>query len=450
MAVAMDGFVFGIGIDRWAFCAATAALWLVACWFWLRPARIAGSETASTVIVHASQTGTAEAFAYLTHQGLQTRGEDCSMLPLHLLAANQLLIAQKLLIFASTTGVGEAPDGTREVEQNLLSQSLKLPHLEVFVLALGDRTYEHFCAFGERLGEWAAGTGAKVHVITVDNQSSTDLAQWDNLMLANGLPALDEAVSEEFQDWRIVRCEEIAPGDAGPIEVSRSGPLFRVDLKPETAGIPSFKVGDLFDWQDTNGARREFSIASLPTDEVLQLIVRRVELRDGALGRASSALTGAEPFQPLRAKLRSFPNFHETEGNGPLLAIASGSGWGGIRSHVLAAMEKNRPVWLIYGERGPGTESTVFAEMRTWQESGELENLSLGLSRAPTCKTHYVQDCIAQDSEALASFLSGTGAIVVCGSVAMADAVSNSLERALGNQWLDNARNSNRLRIAAY
>jgi len=446
----MDGFVFGIGVDRWALCVAIAVVWLMASWLWMRPEQIEGSETASTLIVHASQTGTAESFAALTNQGLQARGEDCAMLPLHLLTAKQLLAAKKLLIFASTTGVGEAPDGARGVEKGLLSQSLKLPHLEVYVLALGDRTYEHYCAFGVRLAEWARGTEARVNVVTVDNQAASDLAQWDNLMLVNGLPALDEAVSEEFQDWRVVTCDEIAQGDTRPIEVSRPGPLFRVGLRSTTGAIPPFKVGDLFEWQDGDGARREFSIASLPTDEVLQLIVRRVELRDGAMGRASSALTAAEPSQPLRAKLRSFPNFHKTEGNGPLLAIASGSGWGGIRSHVLAAMEKNRPVWLIYGDRGPESDSSVFAEMRTWQESGELEKLSLTLSREPTSSTRYVQDYITQNDRALARFLLCDGAIVVCGAVAMADAVSNSLQRALGSQWLDDARDSSRLRIAAY
>jgi len=446
----MDGFVFGIGVDRWALCVAIAVVWLVASWLRMRPERIEGSATASILIVHASQTGTAESFASLTHRGLQARDEDTAMLPLHLLRAKQLLAAKKLLIFASTTGVGEAPDGARDVEKDLLTQSLKLPHLEVFVLALGDRTYEHYCAFGERLGEWARGTGAKVYVVTVDNQSASDLAQWDDMMLANGLPALDEAVSEELQDWHVVTCDEIAQGDTRPIEVSRPGPLFRVGLRPTTGAIPPFKVGDLFEWQDADGARREFSIASLPTDEVLQLIVRRVELPAGAIGRASSALTAADPSQRLQAKLRSFPNFHETAGDGPLLAIASGSGWGGIRSHVLAAMEKNRPVCLIYGERGPEGDSSVFAEMRTWQESRELEKLSLTLSREPTSSARYVQDYITQNDRALARFLLCDGAIVVCGAVAMTDAVSNSLQLALGSQWLDDARNSGRLRIAAY
>ena len=336
------------------------------------------------------------------------------------------------------------------MEKCLLTQSLKLPHLLVFVLALGDRTYEHFCAFGVRLGEWARKTGAKVDVVTVDNQSASDLSQWDNLMLANGLPTLDEAVSEELQDWRVVGREEIAKGDTRPIEVSRPGPLFQVKLRPANGAMPLFKVGDLFEWLDSDGARREFSIASLPTDEVVQLIVRRVELPTGAMGRASSALTAADPSKPLRAKLRSFPKFHESEGNGPLLAIAAGSGWGGIRSHVLAAMEKNRPVWLIYGERGPETECSVFTEMQAWQDHGKLEELSLAVSREPASKTRYVQDFIAQRDAALARFLSDNGAIVVCGAVAMADAVFNNLEYAVGNQWLDTARNSNRLRIAAY
>ena len=136
----MDGFFLGISVDRWALCAAILAVWLIACWFWLRPDRVSGSETASVIIAHASQTGTAESFAVLTHLHLHDRDEDTALLPLHLLAAKQLQTAKRLLIFASTTGVGEAPDGARGVEQALLSQALKLTHLEVFILALGDRS----------------------------------------------------------------------------------------------------------------------------------------------------------------------------------------------------------------------------------------------------------------------------------------------------------------------
>ncbi|MEM9085033.1 MAG: NADPH cytochrome P450 oxidoreductase family protein [Pseudomonadota bacterium] len=446
----MDGFVLGIDVDRWAFCTAIVAVWLVVSWFWMRPDRVSGSEAASVIIAHASQTGTAESFAALTHQHMSDRDQDTAFLPLHLLTAKQLLAAERLLIFASTTGVGEAPDGARDVEQALLSQALKLTHLEVFVLALGDRSYEHYCAFGQRLGDWARATGAKVSVVTVDNQAAEDLASWDDLMLENGLAALDEAGAEDFQEWHIVRCEEIAQGDNGPIEVSRPGPLFRVEMKPTKGAMPVFKVGDLLEWQDADGTRREFSIATLPTDEHVQLIVRRVELPGGAMGRASAALTRSDPSQSLRAKLRPFPNFHETEGGGPLLAIASGSGWGGIRSHVLAAIEQGRPVWLIYGERGPDTDSSVFAEMREWLECGKIARLSIAMSRDEKSEVRYVQDCVDQNGETLSDFLGSDGAIVICGAVAMSDAVSEKLDRALSKKWIAAARTSNRFRVAAY
>ncbi|MEM6859018.1 MAG: NADPH cytochrome P450 oxidoreductase family protein [Pseudomonadota bacterium] len=446
----MDGFVLGIGIDRWALSLAIAVGWLVACWFWMRPERVTGSETASVIIAHASQTGTAESFAVFTHRHMHPRNEDTALLPLHLLKAKHLVAAKKLLVFASTTGVGEAPDGARSVEQQLLSERLNLPNLEVFILALGDRTYEHYCAFGQRIGDWAKGTGARTSVITVDDHDAADLSKWDDLMLENGLPALGEAGAEELQEWRIVGCEEIAQGDSSPIGVSRPGPLFRVEMRPEEGVVPAFEVGDLLEWHDADGARREFSIASLPKDETVQLIVRRVELPNGEMGRASAALTASNQSQLLQAKLRSFSNFHETEGDGPLLAIASGSGWGGICSHVLAAIEKKRPVWLIYGERGPDSDKPVFTEMHEWLECGKIASLGIALSRDETSKVPYVQDCVDQNRDTIADFLGPDGAVVICGAVAMADAVSEQLDQALSQKWIAAARSSNRYRVAAY
>jgi sulfite reductase (NADPH) flavoprotein alpha-component len=424
--------------------------WAGASVHWLGLLRRARPVRAECIIAHASQTGTAEQLAGAMKAQLDAARKDSALVPLADLDEAALDRAKRLILVASTTGEGEAPDGVRSLEKGLLAKDISLSHLEVLILALGDRSYRDFCAYGLRLGEWAERAGARVSLVSVDNRSAADLAEWDRLMIANGLPGLGEAGDDGVIEWTLDEPEELSPGDDAPIKESRPGPLFHVRLRPRAGAMPDFAVGDLFEWHGADGARRDFSIASLPADDSLGLVIRRVELPGGAMGRASNALTVPGARSPIRGRIRTYANFHETAGKGPLLAIAAGSGWGGVRAHVISAIAKGRPVWLLYGERGPSGELGIFAEMRKWHQSGRIRRLGLALSRGGGDGPLYVQDCVERDGAAIADFLGEDGAVAICGAAAMGEQVENALEKALSREWVIKARADQRWRAATY
>ena len=270
-------------------------------------------------------------------------------------------------------------------------------------------------------------------------------------MSANGLAPLSQAHSEDLIPWVIEARDEIAGGDQSPIAVSRPGPLFRVSVAPEGRAMPPYSVGDLLEWHGETGERREFSIASVPGGRALDLIVRRVELPVGGMGAASWALTADNAPHRINARIRAYPNYHEAAGHGPLLAVAAGSGWGGVRAHILRAMQQGRPVWLIYGERGPSDDLSLFTEMRRWQAEGGIKRLDLALSRSADQQApKYAQDVVARNAASIADFLGEGGTITICGATAMGDGVHGALEAALPAGWIETARASERWRSATF
>ncbi|MFW5633305.1 MAG: flavodoxin domain-containing protein [Erythrobacter sp.] len=446
----VDFLPLGIGIERWLVAGAVLLGWMAASARWLRRDEAGAGQTAEIVIAHASQTGTATSLAGLMKEKVAESGRDAVLVPLAAAGAEQLSAARQVVIVAATTGAGEAPDCAHHVERTLLARPIALTGRQVFVLALGDRTYEHFCAFGYRVKAWAEKSGAEVAIVAVDNRSASDLERWDELMRAHGLPQIAREEERLVSEWIIAARREVAEGDTRPIRGSRSGPLLHLELVPGSGEMPDYAVGDLFEWHGPGGVRRDFSIASLPGDRSLELIVRRVELPGGGLGRASSVLTAEDGPIRVRGRIRSFPSFHETAGSGPLLAIAAGSGWGGIRPHVLAAAAAGRPVWLVYGERGGEDEPAILAELRKLHGQGRIARLDLALSRVATGSPSYVQDVVETCRSEAAAYLGTDGAVAICGAAAMGAAVEELLAGALPPSWIERARAAGRWRSALY
>ncbi|MGL6047431.1 MAG: flavodoxin domain-containing protein, partial [Vogesella sp.] len=132
----------------------------VAAWHQWRRSRQAATVAAPLLVVYAGQSGQAEAVAQQTVATLQAAGVQVQCLSLAQLDITALQQASRLLLVASTAGEGEPPDMARRFAANL-AQPAALAGLQYAVLALGDRRYAQFCAFGRALDGWLADSGAQ-------------------------------------------------------------------------------------------------------------------------------------------------------------------------------------------------------------------------------------------------------------------------------------------------
>ncbi|OWJ94135.1 flavodoxin [Pseudomonas sp. A46] len=461
----------------------------------------------SWLIGFASQSGLAEQLAWQSAGQLQAAGVPVRVEPLARLDGAALAETRNALFVVSTFGDGEAPDNARGFERKVLGQASQLAGLSYAVLALGDRQYEQFCGFGRRLQAWLQGQGAKAlfDPVEVDNADQQALQHWQQrLAQLSGSGVLTPWSGPVFDSWTLEGREHLNPGSQGES-------TWMLRLRAPAHGQADWKAGDLVEilprqaepvidaWLarhhldgeapvELDGVRqplrqalagrqipdsfehlvglqpqaliqaliplaaREYSIASLASDGVLELIVRQERRPDGRLGIASGWLTHYLPLgAPVPLRVRRNSRFHLVEDDRPLILIGNGTGLAGLRSLLKAAIADGRTRnWLLFGERNQAHDFYCRDELQGWLARGELQRLDLAFSRDQVGKV-YVQDRLREAAAELRDWLDQGAVIHVCGSLqGMAEGVDRVLRDLLGDDAVQQLGDEGRYRRDVY
>lgn len=414
-------------------------------------ARAALADSPAWLVAYASQTGNAEELATQTAQSLQLAGIPVRLCALAELTAMDLQQAERALFLVSTYGEGDAPDNAAAFMGRLMTGELALPQLHYGVLALGDRSYGQFCGFGRALDTWLATQGASrlFERIEVDRSASAAIEQWfQHLSHLAGTSDAPDWSAPAFGDWRLTGRQLLNPGSAG-------GAIYHVELAPVSGSLPDWQSGDLVQVAAPADPSqpREYSIASIPRDGSVHLLVRQHAHPDGSLGLASGWLTAqASVGDVVQLRLRQHKRFRlEDNAQRPLILIGNGSGIAGLRGHlksrVLAGQRRN---WLIFGERNAAHDFHYREEIEGWHASGDLPRLDLAFSRDQAERT-YVQDRLRGNADEITLWLQQGAAIYICGSLAgMAGGVDQALQEMLGRSALDALAAEGRYRRDVY
>ena len=414
-------------------------------------ARVALANHPAWLVAYASQTGNAEELAAQTAQSLQLAGIPVRLCALAELTAMDLQQAERALFLVSTYGEGDAPDNAAAFMGRLMTGELALPQLHYGVLALGDRSYGQFCGFGRALDAWLATQGASrlFERIEVDRSASAAIEQWfQHLSHLAGTSDAPDWSAPAFGDWKLMQRQLLNPGSAG-------GAIYHVELAPVSGSLPDWQSGDLVQVAAPADPSqpREYSIASIPRDGSVHLLVRQHAHPDGSLGLASGWLTAqASVGDVVQLRLRQHKRFRlEENAQRPLILIGNGSGIAGLRGHlksrVLAGQRRN---WLIFGERNAAHDFHYREEIEGWHASGDLPRLDLAFSRDQAERT-YVQDRLRGNADEITLWLQQGAAIYICGSLAgMAGGVDQALQEMLGRPALDALAAEGRYRRDVY
>ena len=403
------------------------------------------------LVAYASQTGNAEELATQTAHSLQLAGVAVRVCALAELTAQELQQAERALFLVSTYGEGDAPDNAAAFIGRLMTGELSLPQLHYGVLALGDRSYSQFCGFGRALDTWLAGQGASslFERIEVDRSASAAIGAWfQQLSHLAGTSDAPDWSAPAFDDWRLLERRLLNPGSAG-------GPIYHLELAPSSGALPAWQSGDLVQLAAPADPSkpREYSIASIPQEGRVHLLVRQHSHPDGSLGVASGWLTqAAQPGELVQMRVRQHRRFRlEDNAERPLILIGTGSGIAGLRGHlksrILAGQRRN---WLLFGERNAAHDAHYHEELQRWHASGELPRLDLVFSRDQEQRL-YVQDRLRGNADEVLQWLAQGAAIYICGSLAgMAGGVDQALEEMLGRPALDALAAQGRYRRDVY
>ncbi len=151
-----------------------------------QPAAAAPRASLRIAVLYASQSGTAEGLARKVAKELKAQGHAPAVSTLVGYTPAALAAEKYALIFASTYGDGDAPDGVQPFyEQLCLEHFPRYENLSYAVFALGDRHYEHFCKFGNELDAKLAALGANrlMHRVDCDVEVDEPFAQWKDAIL---------------------------------------------------------------------------------------------------------------------------------------------------------------------------------------------------------------------------------------------------------------------------
>ncbi|MBX8532428.1 sulfite reductase flavoprotein subunit alpha [Pseudomonas cichorii] len=466
---------------------------------------VASDDASSWLIGFASQSGFAEQLAWQTAGQLQAAGLPVRVQRLGELTEQDLTQSSNALFVVSTFGDGEAPDSARGFERKLLGSPLSLQNLNYAVLALGDRQYQHFCGFAHRLHDWLAERGGRTLFapVEVDSADPTALQHWQQqLGLLTGSKPSTTWQAPVFENWTLVRRELLNPGSSGAkvflVDLVAPGPatwlagdLIEVLPRNSAGSIEHFLSGlgiaqdapvTVDGLQETLAqalatrqlpqhrahlvglhaqalvnalvpvAAREYSIASIPADGALQLIVRQELHPDGSLGLGSGWLTEHAALNgAISLRLRRNSSFHLPSEPVPLILLGNGTGLAGLRSLLKARIAQGQSRnWLLFGERNEAHDFYCSGELQGWLASGDLQRLDLAFSRDQAQKV-YVQDRLREAADELRAWLDQGAAIYICGSLqGMAAGVDQVLKDVLGEQAVTELVEQGRYRRDVY
>ncbi|HSX65292.1 MAG TPA: flavodoxin domain-containing protein, partial [Pseudoxanthomonas sp.] len=235
---------------RWWAAAATIAIYLGFCgWLLWRsrpnrhPIEAPTSATAqeTVLVVYASQTGYAQQLAERTLASLRQAGVPVTLRAIDRVDGTILANTGTALFIASTTGEGDPPDHAIGFVRNVMAKAAPVNGLRYAVLALGDREYETFCAFGHQLDNWLRQHGAQplFDIVEVDNADESALRHWQHhLGQLGSATELPDWSPPRYQHWRLSRREHVNPGSAGEA-------VFHLELQPPQGETVTWAAGDI-------------------------------------------------------------------------------------------------------------------------------------------------------------------------------------------------------------
>lgn len=454
------------------------------------------------LIVYASQTGVAEQLAWRTATSLQEAQQPTTVKSIQQLTPQDLQQAEQVLFIVSTYGTGDAPDLASSFTKKVMRETFDLSQMQYAVLALGSKEYPNsYCSFGHAIDAWLKQSKAQAlfDLIEVDNANINDIQRWNqalSVITKHELHAMN--IEKVFDQWMLseryvlnpnsvgdpaFNIELTAPHDmtwhAGDIaEIRPANSLIEIqeflvkyqipahavveslNLEIEQVlwdknlrtDIQSFKTLEELLAQLPTLATREYSIASIPAQQRLRLVVRQKRDANNQLGLGSGWLTEfAQLKQEISLRIRTNESFHLIDDNRPIICIGNGTGIAGLMSLLQQRNRQNYTAnWLIFGERQREHDFFYQETINAWKNMGTLQRLDLAFSRDQEQRI-YVQDILRENAEELKHWINQGAVIYVCGSIeGMASGVDQALNDILSEEKVDELRQSGRYRRDVY
>lgn len=322
--------------------------------------------------------------------------------------------AEHLLVLTATYGLGEAPTNANKLTA-LLNKYPQKQTIQFSVLGFGSRVYAEYCKYAYDLHNllaaqaWAA---PMLDVHSVNDKSPDQFKVWlDAWTEKAGLPAIALPASLHQQPKGLHSFKVVSK----TVGTSADEP-FLITL--QSIGKTSFTSGDLLAIYPAKDYReRLYSIGKI--GKHIQLSVK---LLPNGLG--SSFLYQLNNNDTLEAKVISNTHFHVPSAATTVVMIANGTGIAPFLG-MIDENAKHKAYHLYFGCRTKQTYAMYETATSAAIANKQLAQIQVAYSREG--KQQYVTDLLAADATFIAKTLDSKGVLILCGSLAMQQSVTEVL-----------------------
>lgn len=320
--------------------------------------------------------------------------------------------AKQLIVFTATYGEGDAPSNANLFLTKLQNIEQDRP-LDYAVVGFGSLLYPDYCKFAIEVNNVLQKHNQfiqKLPLFKINNQSIEAFKSWSSQWnIINGLnvqlrPRKAATGPNNLKSFKVI---------------TNSGcnidNTFKLTLKPQKP--LKFESGDLFAIYPKEGeSERLYSIG-----KVDQNIVLSVKKHINGLG--SNLLHDLKEKDTIKAKIKHNPNFHFPSYTHEVIMISNGTG---IAPFLGMISEKPEVIkHLFWGGRTQESLSLYSNYIDNASSNGNLSTFNFTFSQQG--KQMYVQDIIEEQKDLFCDVLSKKGVVMICGSIAMQNAVLERL-----------------------
>lgn len=364
------------------------------------------------VILVGSENGSTKRFAKMLYQALLL--SDKKVYVANMNAYTNYPKMKYMLVLAATYGDGDAPANATKFLKLLTNTTVNTHSFSHAVVAFGSLSYAKYCQFGKDVQQLLMlkdNTDTLLPLHMVNNKSFESFSEWTSALATK----ID---TELLLDKKIITSRKKTNSFVLKERQEIKGNTDETFLLSFEGVGKKFTSGDLlgiYPNQETH--ERLYSIANI-NDRIL-LSVKKHEY-----GVCSNYLYNLQIGDCIDAYVEKNISFHFPKKATKVIMIATGTGI----APFLGMLQNtgSTVVDLYFGLRNK--ESLTLYEKVLLKE--KLSNLHLAFSREATEKV-YVQDLILSHIEEVLSDLESGTVLMICGSIAMQNAVFSILEEGL-------------------
>ncbi|MEM8895145.1 MAG: PepSY domain-containing protein, partial [Bacteroidota bacterium] len=364
-------------------------------------------DDCSLVVAYGSEMGSTYSYALAVHRALIRAGQKSYLLPMNDFQLFPNL--EQLIVITSTYGVGEAPaNATRFFKK--FEEHRPTSDFQYTVLGFGSTKYPDFCQFAIDVDRYLQNEHKAQEVLplaTVDQGSKNEFISWVEAYQKVTKKELHIQVEEEEREMVEL---ELSKRVFSP---NTEDATYLLELTSKNGRMKHIESGDLLVYRpEEDGIGRQYSMSVLDRGRRIKLSIKKHEG-----GIVSGYLSELAINASLQVSFNSNEHFHFPMKASEVLLIANGTGI----APFLGMIEQNKgkvPTTLFWGGQTEASYALYSSQLDALRQYGHLRDIKTAYSRTATQRA-YVQDLIKNDASFISTLLSGSGVIMICGSLNM-------------------------------